>query len=72
MITKVMKIEGMSCEHCKRSVEKVLGKISGVDSAVVDLDAKTATLELAVNVEDQLLMDAVNEEGFTAVAVESK
>lgn len=72
MITKVMKIEGMSCEHCKRSVEKVLGKISGIDSVVVDLAAKTATIELAVNVEDQLLMDAVNEEGFQAVSLESK
>lgn len=72
MMTKVMKIEGMSCDHCKRSVEKALGKISGVDSAAVDLAQKTATIQLAVNVEDQLLMDAVNEEGFQAVSVESK
>lgn len=72
MITKVMKIEGMSCDHCKRSVEKVLGKISGVDSVSVDLAAKTATIQLAVNVEDQLFMDAVKEEGFEAVSIESK
>lgn len=72
MITKVMKIEGMSCDHCKRSVEKVLGTISGVDSACVDLARKTATIQLAVNVEDQLLLDAVNEEGFEAVSIESK
>ncbi len=72
MITKVMKIEGMSCDHCKRSVEKVLGTISGVDSACVDLAQKTATIQLAVNVEDQLLLDAVNEEGFEAVSIESK
>ena len=72
MITKVMKIEGMSCDHCKRSVEKVLGKISGVDSASVDLEQKSATIQLAVNVDDQLLMDAVNEEGFQAISMESK
>lgn len=38
---KVMKkrfsVKGMTCNHCKNSVEKALGSMDGIDSAVVDL-----------------------------------
>lgn len=37
----VLKVEGMSCGHCKMAVEKSLKNISGVQDAVVDLEAKT-------------------------------
>lgn len=72
MITKVMHIEGMSCGHCKSSVEKALGKLSGVEQVEVDLANKTAAIQLSANLEDALLMDAVNEQGFEAVSVESR
>ena len=34
---KIMTVNGMSCNHCKMSVEKALGAVAGVESAVVDL-----------------------------------
>lgn len=71
-MTKVMKINGMSCGHCKKSVEKALGAISGVDSVEVNLEEKNATIQMSVNLDDHLLMNAVTEEGFEAVSVESK
>jgi len=37
----VLKVEGMSCGHCKMTVEKVLIATPGVRDAVVDLNAKT-------------------------------
>ncbi|MDD5952380.1 MAG: heavy metal translocating P-type ATPase [Oscillospiraceae bacterium] len=68
---KVMTIEGMSCNHCKMAVERALKKVSGVTDAIVDLAEKQAVITLSEAVADQALMDAVNEEGFTAVRVES-
>jgi copper chaperone len=35
-----LKVEGMSCGHCKAAVEKALKGIAGVQGAEVDLDAK--------------------------------
>ncbi|MGD0621304.1 MAG: cation transporter [Thermacetogeniaceae bacterium] len=37
----VLKVEGMSCGHCKMTVEKTLVATQGVRDAVVDLNAKT-------------------------------
>ncbi len=37
-------VEGMTCEHCAASVKKALEKVSGVESATVDLQAKSARL----------------------------
>jgi copper chaperone len=37
----VLKVEGMSCGHCKMTVEKALVATQGVRDAVVDLNAKT-------------------------------
>lgn len=71
-MTKVMTIEGMSCNHCKMAVEKVLKKLDGVTDAVVDLAQKQAEITLSAPVEDAVLMEAVNEEGFEAVKVESR
>lgn len=38
--TTILKVEGMSCGHCKMSVEKALQAIPGVESATVDLEKK--------------------------------
>ncbi|MBQ7792503.1 MAG: heavy-metal-associated domain-containing protein [Clostridia bacterium] len=63
---KIIKIDGMSCSHCSSRVEKVLNQIDGV-SAVVNLEAKTATLTLTKEVSDDVLKEAVEDAGFTVV-----
>jgi len=40
-----LKIEGMRCEGCEKTVESVLGKITGVTTVKADHTVKTATLE---------------------------
>lgn len=46
-----LKVEGMMCTHCKAKVEKVCKAIEGVESAQVDLHAKTVTISGSVPVE---------------------
>lgn len=60
---KEMKIEGMSCAHCSGRVEKALNAIEGV-KASVDLEAKTAYVELEQEVSDDVLTQAVTEAGY--------
>ena len=41
----IIKVEGMSCEHCKASVERELSAVEGVTKVTVDLAGGTATVE---------------------------
>lgn len=64
---KVLTVDGMSCAHCQMHVQKALEGVEGVTSAVVDLESKKATVTLSKEVDDQVLMDAVTEAGYTPV-----
>ena len=69
---KIVKVEGMSCNHCKASVEKALNSLNGVSEAKVDLKKKIAVVSLEREVEDKALMEAVNNAGYEAISVEVK
>lgn len=69
---KIVKVEGMHCQHCQATVEKVLSGLQGVSSAKVDLDKKTATVSLESDVSDDVLMQTVNDAGFQAISVTEK
>ncbi len=66
MSETVLKIEGMTCMHCKMSVEKALKGIPGVASAQVDLAAKQAVV--AGSADRDAMAKAVQAAGFKVVA----
>ena len=66
---KTMMIEGMMCAHCSGQVEKALNAIDGV-TAKVDLEAKTAHIQLSKEVSDETLKNAVTEAGYEVVGLE--
>ena len=68
---KVLTVEGMMCAHCQAHVQKALAGVEGVTEAVVDLESKKATVTLAQDVADQVLLDAVIEAGYTPVSCET-
>ena len=67
-MTKQMMIEGMTCMHCQKRVEKALNAIDGI-SAKVDLATKTATIVYSKEVNDQLLIDAVVDAGYEVISL---
>lgn len=40
----IIKVEGMSCNHCKNSIESALKEQNGIDTAEVSLAEKTVTV----------------------------
>lgn len=66
---KIVKIEGMSCEHCVRSVETALNTLEGVESAVVNLNKKQAEVEVN-GVDDEDIKKVIDEIGFEVVGIE--
>lgn len=61
----IIKIEGMSCGHCKAAVEKALKAVAGVEIAVVDLEKKQAVV--TGNAAMEAMREAVEDAGYEVV-----
>jgi len=60
-----LQVAGMSCNHCKMSVEKALQGLTGVSTAVVDLAAGTARITYdAAEVNLEAMKKAVTDAGY--------
>ncbi len=65
MSDTILKIEGMTCMHCKMRVEKALKSVPGVTGAQVDLANKQAVVSGSA---DQAAMTrAVADAGYKVV-----
>lgn len=67
---KVMKIEGMSCNHCKMRVENALSALDGVEKVEVNLELKQAVLEMTNDVENSILTEVVDDAGYEVVEIQ--
>lgn len=66
---KVLKIEGMMCNHCTGRVEKALNDLDGV-TAEVSLEGKSATVTLSKDVSDETLVQTVTDAGYEVVDIQ--
>ncbi len=69
---KIVRVNGMNCSHCQEKVESALSALDGVSEAKVNLKKKIAVVTLEKEVNDNTLLKAVNDAGFTGVSVEEK
>jgi copper chaperone len=65
MITE-LKVEGMTCNHCKTTVEKALKNVEGVETAEVNLQLGVAKVYGKQPLDQDKLVEAVQEEGYSA------
>ncbi|BCN32181.1 heavy metal translocating P-type ATPase [Anaeromicropila herbilytica] len=68
---KVMKINGMHCDHCKANAEKALNAIDGVN-AQVNLKKKEAVISFDQEVSDEVLTKAITDAGYEVEGIEVK
>ena len=67
---KTIIISGMHCAHCVQSVTDSLNRIDGV-SARVDLNKSCAEIFLDREVGEDILISAVEKEGFSVESIQS-
>ncbi|MBB1031432.1 heavy-metal-associated domain-containing protein, partial [Dietzia sp. SLG310A2-38A2] len=60
-----LQIEGMTCASCANRIERKLNKLDGV-TAEVNYATEKARVEYAPGVESQLLLDTVEQAGYSA------
>jgi copper chaperone len=63
MESAILKVKGMSCEHCKTFITTIVGGIKGARVVDVDLENKTVSVEYDT--------DKINI-GFIRAAIEDK
>lgn len=69
MMKTTLDVQGMTCGHCKMSVEGALNELNGVSNVEVDL----ATGKVEVTYDDSVvsleaLREAVEDQGYDVVA----
>jgi len=65
-MSNTITVEGMSCDHCERTVEEALRDVGGVTDVAVDREAERATVE--GDADPAALSEAVEDAGYTAHA----
>ena len=61
---KILKIEGMMCNHCVMHVQKALAAVPGVAEVTVSLEEKTAKVKLNQNVTDEVFKTVIEDAGY--------
>lgn len=73
MKTIVLNVQGMSCQHCVRTVRQTLLEVPGVSSAEVTLKPGRATVVCEETVSGAALVKALGDEtDYTAEVSEEK
>lgn len=62
-------INGMQCNHCKMTVEKVLTTIPNVKKVVVNLEEKSAIVEYVDKIDNEKIKELINDAGFEVVEI---
>lgn len=70
--TKIIMIEGMSCNHCTSTIEKVLSSIDGIVNVNVDLNKKCATIKYNNDINDEILINLITDKGFKVLEIEKE
>ena len=67
MTTRTYSVPGISCGHCKSAIEGELSPLVDVESALVDIDAKTVTV--VGDITEDAVRAAVDEAGYEVESV---
>lgn len=68
-LKKVIMIDGMSCNHCSKKVENTLNSLDNVIKTKVNLDKKQAIITLDKDIDDSMIIDAINHLGYYVTGI---
>ncbi len=68
-MNKTVKIEGMSCQHCVKRIEKALNALKGVQ-ATVSLENKSAQLIIKKAIDEKLIRSAIEDLGYKVIEIQ--
>ena len=63
-MASVLKVKGMSCQHCVMSVTKALNKLDGIQNVKVDLQKGEVSYDNTKTVAHEKIEKAIESAGF--------
>lgn len=64
----ILRVEGMSCNHCVNAIRNEVGKLNGVITVEVDLDSKKVLVEFDdERISEDTIKDVIDDQGYKAV-----
>ena len=68
MQSVILKVDGMSCEHCVKAVSSTVGALDGVSKVVVDLATKSVEVEFdPARVSQEKIESAIEDQGYDVI-----
>ena len=69
--TKInIEVDGMSCQHCAKSVKNALENLSGVVKAEIDLEKKLAVATLKkAGIPREIINKAIQDAGYKIISI---
>lgn len=65
---KVLKVEGMTCQHCVQTVTETVAKMTGVEKVDVSLEQKEVTVDFdELQIQTEKISAQIVEAGFEVV-----
>lgn len=69
IVTKVIKVEGMSCSHCEKAVKEAILELNGVERVEVSLENQSVSIQYEENsVSEESFNEAIEEAGYEVVS----
>lgn len=65
-VSKIIKVRGMTCEHCVKAVQTAILKTD--NTAKISVDLKTGLVSIDTDQPRETMIAAVNEAGYEATA----
>lgn len=63
-----LNVQGMSCGHCVKAIEGSVGKLEGVNSVQVDLQANKVNVEYDTNqISIEKIKETIDDQGYDVV-----
>ena len=67
MMKEVLKVEGMSCNHCVNAVETNVGELAGVSAVKVDLNNNEVAVEFDNAATLAQIKETIEDQGYDIV-----
>jgi copper chaperone len=61
---EILKVEGMSCNHCVNSIETSVGGLTGVSAVKVDLNNNEVSVEYSNEATLDKVKETIEDQGF--------
>ena len=68
-MTTILKVQGMSCQHCVMSVTKALNQLEGIKNVQVDLAKGEVRFDNTGELPPNRIEKAIEEAGYQVVSV---